>query len=50
MFRISNSDDRLKIKGRKRHLVTDTLGLLLVVLVKVASRQDWDAARGYRQG
>ena len=33
-----------KVKGRKRHLATDTLGLLLVVLVTVASVQDRDAA------
>lgn len=33
-----------KVKGRKRHLVTDTLGLLLAVLVTVASTQDRDAA------
>jgi putative transposase len=34
-----------KVKGRKRHLVTDTLGLLLVVVVTVASLQDRDAAQ-----
>jgi len=33
-----------KVKGRKRHLVTDTLGLVLVVLVTIASVQDRDAA------
>jgi len=33
-----------KVKGRKRHLVTDTLGLLLSVLVTPASTQDRDAA------
>jgi putative transposase len=33
-----------KVKGRKRHLVTDTLGLLVAVLVTVASIQDRDAA------
>jgi transposase len=33
-----------KVKGRKRHLVTDTLGLLLAVLVTAASTQDRDAA------
>jgi putative transposase len=33
-----------KVKGRKRHLVTDTLGLLIAVLVTVASVQDRDAA------
>ncbi len=31
-----------KVKGRKRHLVTDTLGLLLVVAVTAASVQDRD--------
>jgi hypothetical protein len=29
-----------KIKGRKRHIATDTLGLLLAVLVTAASVQD----------
>lgn len=33
-----------KIKGRKRHLLTDTLGLLLVVLLHPADIQDRDAA------
>ena len=33
-----------KVKGRKRHLVTDTLGLLLAVLVTPANVQDRDAA------
>jgi transposase len=33
-----------KIKGRKRHIVVDTLGLLLVVLVSAASLQDSPAA------
>lgn len=33
-----------KVKGRKRNLVTDTLGLLLAVLVTPASTQDRDAA------
>lgn len=33
-----------KVKGRKRHLVTDTLGLLIAVLVTTASIQDRDAA------
>ena len=33
-----------EIKGRKRHLVTDTLGLLLAVLETVASTQDRGAA------
>ncbi|WP_107308240.1 IS5 family transposase [Streptomyces qaidamensis] len=34
-----------KINGRKRHLLTDTLGLLLAVLVTPASATDRDAAR-----
>ena len=33
-----------KVKGRKRHLVVDTLGLLLAVSVTAASVQDRDAA------
>jgi len=32
-----------KVKGRKRHLLVDVLGLLVVVLVTVASVQDRDA-------
>lgn len=34
-----------KINGRKRHIATDTTGLLLVVLVTTAGVQDRDAAR-----
>src|ERR1700754_4236448 len=34
-----------KINGRKRFIVTDTLGLLLVVVVVAASRQDRDGAK-----
>jgi len=37
-------DAAKKIKGRKRHLVTDTLGLVLAVMVTAASVQDRDAA------
>ena len=33
-----------KVTGRKRHIVTDTLGLLLAVLVTAAGVQDRDAA------
>jgi transposase len=33
-----------KINGRKRHLVVDTMGLLIVVLVTAASVQDRDGA------
>lgn len=38
-------DSGKKIEGRKRHIATDTLGLLLVVLVTAASTQDRTAAR-----
>jgi putative transposase len=34
-----------QVKGRKRHILVDTLGLLLVVVVTVASVQDRDGAR-----
>jgi len=34
-----------KINGRKRHLVVDTVGLLLLVIVTTASVQDRDGAR-----
>lgn len=34
-----------KIKGRKRHIATDTLGLLLVVLITAASVQDTPGGR-----
>ncbi len=34
-----------KVTGRKRHLVVDTLGLVLIVLVTAASTQDREGAR-----
>jgi putative transposase len=34
-----------KVKGRKRHLLVDTLGLVLIVVVHVASIQDRDGAQ-----
>lgn len=34
-----------KINGRKRHITTDTIGMLLVVMVTAASVQDRDGAR-----
>jgi len=34
-----------KVTGRKRHLLVDTLGLLLAVVVTAASVQDYDGAR-----
>lgn len=41
---ISGFDAGKKVKGRKRHLVVDSLGLLLAVSVTAASVQDRDAA------
>jgi putative transposase len=41
---ISGYDAGKKIKGRKRHIVTDTLGLMLFVLVHAADIQDRDGA------
>ena len=37
-------DGGKKVKGRKRHVVVDTLGLLLVVVVHAANRHDSKAA------
>lgn len=37
-------DSGKKVKGRKRHIVTDSLGLLVAVLVTAANTQDRDAA------
>ena len=34
-----------QVNGRKRHILVDTLGLLLVVVVTAASTQDRDGAR-----
>ncbi len=34
-----------KINGRKRHLLVDTMGLILLALVLPANIQDWDGAR-----
>ncbi|WP_443047659.1 IS5 family transposase [Streptomyces sp. NBC_00354] len=39
-------DDGKKVPGRKRHIVTDTLGLLLAVAVTAANIGDRDAAAG----
>jgi putative transposase len=41
----SGFDAGKKVKGRKRHLVVDTLGLLLAVTITAASVQDRDAAQ-----
>ncbi|WP_327166646.1 transposase [Streptomyces zaomyceticus] len=39
-------DDGKKVPGRKRHIVTDTLGMLLAVVVTAANIGDRDAATG----
>lgn len=41
----SGFDPHKKVNGRKRHIVTDTLGLLVAVVVTAANVQDRDAAR-----
>ena len=38
-------DAAKKVKGRKRHIVVDTIGLLLVVIVHAANIQDRDGAK-----
>lgn len=38
-------DAAKKVKGRKRHLLVDTLGLVLMVVVHSAGIQDRDGAR-----
>jgi len=38
-------DGGKKIKGRKRHIIVDTMGLLLLVIVTAASVQDRDGAK-----
>ncbi|WP_100877064.1 transposase [Janthinobacterium sp. 64] len=42
--RASGFDAGKKVKGRKRHLVVDTMGLIIAVSVTAASVQDRDAA------
>nr|WP_272209881.1 IS5 family transposase [Marinicella sp. W31]MDC2875715.1 IS5 family transposase [Marinicella sp. W31] len=41
---VSGYDAGKKIKGRKRHIITDTIGLMLFVLVHAADIQDRDGA------
>ncbi len=42
---VSGYDAGKKVKGRKRHIVTDTLGLLLSCIIHGANIQDRDGAR-----
>jgi putative transposase len=39
-----------KIKGRKRHVAVDTLGLVLAIMITPAAVQDRDAAKGLIKG
>ena len=41
---VSGYDAGKKIEGRKRHIVTDTLGLVLFVIIHAADIQDRDGA------
>jgi len=38
-------DAAKKVKGRKRHILVDTIGLLLIVVVHIANIQDRDGAK-----
>ena len=42
---IRGYDAGKKIKGRKRHILVDTTGLLLMVIVHAANIQDRDGAK-----
>ena len=42
-------DGGKKLTGRKRHIVVDTLGLILVLVVHAANIQDYDGARSVLQ-
>jgi len=42
---IRGYDVHKNVKGRKRHILVDTMGLLLMVLVNAASTQDRDGAK-----
>jgi putative transposase len=46
----SGYDAHKNVKGRKRHLLVDTLGLLLSVYVSPADVQDRDGAQGLLAG
>jgi len=45
MSQLRGYDAGRKIKGLKRHLLVDTLGLILIVMVLTAGQQDRDGAR-----
>ena len=46
MLDASGYDAGKKVLGRKRHVLTDTMGLLLAIIVHPASVQDRDGAEG----
>ena len=45
LIHVMDTLSRAPDKGRKRHIATDTLGLLLVLLVTAASVQDTTGGR-----
>ena len=45
---VSGFDAGKKVKGRKRHIMTDTLGLMLFILVHGADVQDREGAPDHR--
>ena len=45
MYGIKGFDAGKQIQGRKRHILVDTLGLILVVVVTAASVQERDGAK-----
>lgn len=45
MSQLRGYDAGKKIKGMKRHVLVDTLGLILIVMVLTAAQQDRDGAR-----
>ena len=42
---IRGYDAGKKVKGRKRHILVDTIGLLLIIVVHAANIQDRDVAK-----
>ena len=45
MFLFKTGIAAKKVKGRKRHILVDTVGLLLIVIVHTANIQDRDGAK-----
>ena len=38
-------DKAKNVNGRKRHIMVDTLGLIMVIVIHAASVQDYDGAK-----